>query len=106
MIRSLLRLAGLLLLAAGFIVAVLDGVRWIATGSFVPAHVGVLVAALFPEAYPAIGPAVARHIHPFLWDHVLEPAFAAPAGAALAGLGVLLLWLGRRPPPTIGFAPR
>jgi hypothetical protein len=106
MIRFLLRLLGLALLLSGFIAGVLDGVRWLAAGVVDIATLGRLAQALFPTAFPGFGPAVSRNIHPFLWDYGLEPALGWPAFVVLGGLGIALMWLGRKPPPVIGFAPR
>ncbi len=106
MIRFILRLAGLALLLAGFIAGVLDGVRWIATGTLAFAKLGALAFALFPNSFLLLEPAVTRHIHPFLWDYGLLPLLTSPAFAVLGGLGIALMWLGRKPPPVIGFAPR
>ncbi|WP_342360027.1 hypothetical protein [Terrarubrum flagellatum] len=106
MIRAFIRLIGFLSLSAGFVAVVLDGVRFIATGAFAFQPLGVLANSLFPAIYPQIEPAVTRNIHPLLWPYALGPLFEQPAFAVLGILGVILLWIGRKPAPTIGFAPR
>ena len=104
MFRFLARLVGLLLVGAGFVGLVIDGTRSLANGtlSFMP--LGELAYAVFPTRFPLIEPAVTRHIHPLLWDPVLLNFFLLPASVVGFVLGLLLLWLGQRPPETVGFA--
>lgn len=106
MLRALLRLIGFLALAAGFVALVLDGVRWLATGQIAFAKVEAALTALAPSFVPLIEPAVTRDIHPLLWNYGLAPLLDAPAAAACGLLGVIFLWMGRKPAPTIGFSPR
>ncbi|HEY8566161.1 MAG TPA: PetM family of cytochrome b6f complex subunit 7 [Beijerinckiaceae bacterium] len=102
MIRALARFFGLLLVAAGFVGVVVDGTRSIANGELAYLPLGDLAMRLFPKGFAAIEPAVTR-IHPALWDPVLADAFLVPASLLGLGLGLLLIWLGRRPPEPIGF---
>lgn len=106
MLRALLRLTGLLALAAGFVALVLDGVRWLATGELAFVKLGATLSALAPNVFPFIEPAVTRNIHPLLWSHGLAPLLEAPTFTVCGLLGVILLWIGRKPAPAIGFAPR
>jgi hypothetical protein len=105
-IRALLRLLGFVALAGGFVAVVVDGVRAIATGAWAFAPLAGAVGALWPFALPQIEASVARNVHPLLAAWGIAPLAAAPACAVLGALGVALLWLGRRPRPRIGFAPR
>lgn len=106
MIRTLLRLLGFLVLAAGFVALVLDGVRFIATGHWAFLRLGEGIAALSPAFLASIETSVTRNVHPLLWSYALGPLFDAPTAAALGALGVVLLWIGRKPAELIGFAPR
>jgi hypothetical protein len=103
MVRFLVRVVGLLLVAAGFVGLVIDATRSIANSraSFTP--LGDLAAMVFPGSYPLIEPGVTRHVHPFLWDPVLLNLFLLPASVIGFALGALLLWLGHKPAEPIGY---
>jgi hypothetical protein len=103
MFRFLVRLVGLLLVAGGFVGLVIDGTRSLANTkvSFTP--LGEVAYMAFPRTFPQLEPAVTRHIHPWLWDPVLLKLFLMPAALVAAGLGLLLLWLGRQPPEPFGY---
>ncbi len=100
--RALLRLAGFLLVAAGFVAAVMDGARSIAASEIDYARLGESAFRLLGERFLALQPAVERSLHPLLWDPVLTNLLLAPTSLLLLALGFLLLRLGRRPPETIG----
>lgn len=104
--RLLLRLPGYGLVVLGFVVAVLDGTRSIANATLLTTSVGDALQAVLHERYGAIAPAIARDLHPWLAD----PAFAVLMRASLAMAALLigfgLLWLGRKPAPTIGIVTR
>lgn len=102
--RLLLRVAGFLLLAAGFVSLVLDGTRAIANSAVAFTPLGTTLLTLFPKSYPQLEPAVARHLHPLLWDSLLLHLLTAPTFAVAALAGAVLMWLGRRPAEPIGFS--
>lgn len=104
--RFLFRLAGFLLLAAGFVSLVIDGARAIADDNPAFTHLGPVLARLMPGFYPRIEPLAVEKVGPYLWDPVLVNLFEAPAFAAAALLGALMLWIGRKPPEPIGFSTR
>jgi hypothetical protein len=104
MFRFLARLVGLVLVGAGFVGLVIDGTRSLANGTLSFTPLGELAYELFPTRFPLIEPAVTRHVHPLLWDPVLLNFFLLPASVVAIVLGLLLLWLGQRPPEGIGFA--
>ena len=101
--RFLVRVLGLLIVAAGFVGVVIDGTKSIANSQveFIP--LGELAFALFPRQFPILEPAVTRHVHPFLWDPVLLNFFLLPASIVGVVLGAVLLWLGQKPPEPIGY---
>ena len=96
MIRFLVRLAGYVLIAAGFVSLVIDGARSIANSAVMVTPLGETLALLLRERYLQIQPAVERNLHPLLWDPVLLWADdgADRAGGAGAGLPPAA---GRRP---------
>ncbi len=103
MLRFLARVIGLLLVAGGFIVGVIDGTRSIADSSLALTSLGETAARVFGERFQAFGPAVSRDVHPLLWDPVLVHVLMAPTALFAVLFGLVLLWLGRDPEPGIGF---
>lgn len=103
MIRFVVRLLGLVLVAAGFVGLVVDGTRSIANSTLTFTPLGELGFTLFPKAFPLLEPAVTRHIHPALWDPVLLNVLLLPASVLGFALGALLLWLGQKPAEPIGY---
>lgn len=103
MIRFLLRFLGLVTIAGGFVMMVIDGTRSIANSTFAMTPLSDLASRAFPASFPNWGPVITRNVHPLLWDPVLIHALMVPAFAAGIGLGLLLLWLGQRRVETIGF---
>lgn len=106
MFRFLIRMMGLILLAAGFAALIIDGTRSIAASNIVVTKFGQTAFALFPKSFPILQPAVERHIHPLLWDPFLLAIFLAPTFAVLAVIGILLIWIVRRRRVTIGYSSR
>ena len=104
--RLIGRIIGFLLLAAGFVALVLDGTRAIAEGRFSPMPLGGLGHQLFKERFLLLQPGVERHLHPALWQYVIQPLLELPAFPLLGLLGLLLLFLSRPKAPGIGHAPR
>ncbi len=103
MIRFLLRLTGLLLVAAGFVGFVIDGARSIANTEITFVPLGQVLFQVFPTRFPMLEPAVTRHLHPALWDPVLLNLLLLPASVVAFLLGILLLWLGQKPAEPIGY---
>lgn len=106
MIRFLLRSAGYLVVAGGFVLLVLDGARSIANQSLLITRLGDTGMAFFGERYAQLQPMIERQIHPLLWDPVLVHLLMLPTCATLLFLGFLLLRLGRQPEPGIGILTR
>lgn len=102
MIRRLIRLFGFLLIAAGFVVAIIDGARWIGTNVFSPMPLATVAQEILGGRYAALE----RSVAPLVWNWLLQPFFTLPAFAVISATGFLLLWLARPPAPMVGFAPR
>lgn len=101
--RFVVRVLGLLLLAAGFVGLVIDGTKSIANSQVEFTPLGELAFLVFPRQFPILEPAITRHVHPFLWDPILLNFFLLPASVIGFALGALLLWLGQKPPEPIGY---
>jgi hypothetical protein len=106
MIRALLRGLGYLGLALGFIAFVDDGARYIANNEWSFLAIGAAVDAVLPRAYAGWEAAAKLKLPGFLWDPVLTRALALPFFVVAAVIGVLLLLLGRKRKPPIGYSNR
>lgn len=103
MIRFLVRVIGLLLVAAGFVGVVVDGTRSIANHEISFAPLGEVLFQLFPRTFPMLEPAITRHISPVLWDPVLLTVLLWPASIVSFVLGAFLLWLSQKRPEPVGY---
>lgn len=106
MIKALFRIVAFLLLAAGFVAAVMDGARSLANSTLDYAVLGATLFRLLGERFLLIQPAVERHLHPLLWDPLLLNITLLPTSLVLLGLGFLAYRIGRRGRPTIGHVTR
>ncbi len=102
MIRFVLRLIGLLSLALGFIFLVYDGTKSIADQRLFVTKVSDVWVALNDTGLAQLQPAVER-LAPWLWDPVLIRFLSAPSSLVLVILGAILLVLGRKRRPLIGY---
>jgi hypothetical protein len=103
MIRFLLRFLGLLCLALGFILLVYDGTKWIADQRWHVTKVSDLWISVQESSLAKVEPLVDR-IAPWLWDPVAVGVLNAPSWLVLFVLGSILLLLGRKKRPLIGYA--
>jgi hypothetical protein len=104
MIRFLLRTLGLLFLAAAFVFLVYDGTRSIAASQLQYTRVDDIWSLVHATSLQQLQPWMDSHAPRWLWDAVVAKILAAPAVAALALLGAILIPLGRRRRPLIGYA--
>jgi hypothetical protein len=104
MIRFVLRTLGILFVAAAFFFVVYDGTRWIANGKFEPTSLGFLWAQLNQDSLLLLQPAIERHVAVWLWQLVIQPILEQPAFLPFAILGAVLMLLGRKKKPLIGYA--
>jgi hypothetical protein len=102
MIRFILRILGLVALAGGFVALIADGIRYIADGTLQLTPLGKIAFDILREKFLLLQPAVERHLHPFLWQYLLQPIFETPAFIVLILLSILLLWAGRRRKAPVG----
>jgi hypothetical protein len=103
MIRFLFRFLGLLSLALGFIFLVYDGTKSIADQRLYISKVVDAWAIVSEGSLAQLQPTLQKMM-PVLWDPVAVTILDAPIALVLAILGALLLLLGRKKKPLIGYA--
>jgi hypothetical protein len=102
MIRSVLRSLGLVLLAAGFVFFIYDGTKSIADQTVYISKFSQTWAEIHQQSLLALQAAVDKKI-PWLWP-VIQPALEQPTWLVLGAIGMVLILLGRKKKPLIGYA--
>ena len=102
MIRFLLRFIGLWLLAAGFIFVVYDGTKSIAGNGLFLTKVQDVWSNVNQASLAALKPTLEQY-STMLWDPVMTTLIEQPIALALGVLGAILLVLGRKKKPLIGY---
>jgi hypothetical protein len=94
----ILLLAGLFVLGRDLIVLGVgyDLFAWFDARLGAPVVLGELWYAVHPASLQLLQPAIQRHIHPALWDWVVQPVLLCWAWAVFTALGIVLLALFRR----------
>jgi hypothetical protein len=104
MIRFLFRFFGLLSLALAFIFLVYDGTKSIADQRLYLTTIGAVWAQVHQASLAKVRPAL-EHLAPWLWDPVADTVLnKGPAWLVLVILGAVLLLIGRKKRPLIGYA--
>jgi hypothetical protein len=104
MIRFLFRFAGLLLLALAFIFVIYDGMKSIADGGLFLTRVIQIWGDVHTSSLHAFQALIERYTGSEVWQVVVVPILEQPASAVACVLGVLLIILGRKKKPLIGYA--
>lgn len=104
MIRFLLRFLGLLLLALAFIFVIYDGMKSIADGGLFLTKVIQIWTDVHLASLQAAQAAIERYTGAEVWQIAVVPILEQPASAVFCVLGVLLIVLGRKKKPLIGYA--
>jgi hypothetical protein len=104
MIRFLLRFVGLLCLAAAFILVIYDGTKSIAGNALSLTSVRALWELINTASLAKLEPLIKPYAGGLVWDPGMVTLLSAPAWAMLGFLGIVLLLLGRRKRPLIGYA--
>ncbi len=102
MIRFVVRLAGFILLAAGFAALVVDGTRSIAAN-------GLLVtpsAVLLGSHQLGIEQFLVQRVHPLAWNPGLISLLRLPLALLLGIVGLGFVALARRPEKPVGYSSR
>ena len=103
MIRFLLRFLGLLLLALAFIFVIYDGMKSIADRTFYATAIGQFWTEVHASSLQAAQASVER-LSATLWSMAIAPLLEQPAAAVFGVLGAILIVLGRKKKPLIGYA--
>ena len=104
MIRFLLRFIGLLLLALAFIFVVYDGIRTISDGALLITKTSTLWNAVHDGSLRMLQALVEQKLGPEAWQMGIAPVLDQPASAVFCVLGIILIVLGRKKKPLIGYA--
>jgi hypothetical protein len=103
MIRFLLRFVGLLLLATAFIFLVYDGTKSIANQQLLYVKVSDVWAMIDQNTLKQLQPVIEKHAPHWLWDPVTIAVLNAPTWLVLGILAAILILLGRKKRPLIGY---
>jgi len=104
MIRFILRFIGLLLLALAFIFVIYDGMKSIAERMFYMTKVGQFWNDFHASSLAALRSAVEGHVSPGIWALAVQPVLDQPAAMVFGILGAVLIVVGRKKRPLIGYA--
>jgi len=102
MIRFVLRFVGLLSLALGFIFLVYDGTKSIADQTIYISKFSQAWAEVHQQSLLALQGMVEKNAA-WLWP-ILQSALEQPTWLVLGAFGMVLILLGRRKKPLIGYA--
>jgi hypothetical protein len=105
MIRFVFRFVGLVSLALGFLVLVHDGTKSIADQKVYISSVESTWDNIHQSSLAALEPAVEKLAGPWVWTGVIQPYFLKqPVSLVLVIVGAILILLGRKKKPLIGYA--
>jgi hypothetical protein len=93
-----------LCLAAAFILVIYDGTKSIAGNALSLTSVRELWDLINAGSLEHLKPLIQSHAHGLLWDPVMLYFLAAPSWSVLGILGIVLILLGRKKKPLIGYA--
>jgi hypothetical protein len=104
MIRALLRLIGVIFLAAAFILVVYDGARSIADSRLYLYKLGQLWTDIHAASQQSAQAKVQASLPTVVWDPVITTILDQPSWLIFGIIGTVLILLGRKSKPLIGYA--
>jgi hypothetical protein len=102
--RFLLRFIGLWLLAGAFVALIIDGTASIAGGTIRFNTFGQTWDNIHQDSKPLFKAFVDRRVGDWLWTSGIQVVLDQPTWAVLGVLGVILVLLGRKKAPLIGYS--
>ena len=102
--RFLLRFIGLWLLAGAFVALIIDGTASIAGGTIRFNTFGQTWDNIHQDSKPLVKAFVDRRIGDWLWTSGIQVVLDQPTWLVLGVLGVILVLLGRKKAPLIGYS--
>ena len=103
--RFIIRLIGVILFAAAFVILVIDGTRSIAGNALYLSSLAESVRLLWPNGVEVVASSLSS-LWAGLWDPIGEWIFARPAFIVLGIAGLVLMLIGRAPPHMVRPLPR
>jgi hypothetical protein len=103
MIRFIFRFAGLWILAAAFVWLVIDGTKSIAGNAIVVTKLANSWYEINPSSLLWVQPTIERHASERLWNPVVQTILQQPTWLVLGVIGSLLVLVGRKKKPLIGY---
>jgi hypothetical protein len=104
MIRALLRLLGVVFLAAGFILLMYDGAKSIADSRIYIYKLGQLWTDIHVASMQAAQAKVQASLPAVVWDPLITTVLDQPSWLIFGIVGTVLILLGRKRKPLIGYA--
>jgi hypothetical protein len=105
MFRFLFRFAGLVVIALSFLFVVYDGTKSIADQTIYISRVASTWENIHHSSLSAVEPAVETLAGAWVWNDVIQPYFLEqPTALVLVVIGALLVLLGSKKKPRIGYA--
>lgn len=104
MIRSFLRLLGVIILAAGFILLMYDGAKSIADSRIYIYKLGQLWTDIHVASMQSAQARVQASLPSLVWDPLITTLLDQPAWLIFGVIGTILILLGRKRKPLIGYA--
>src|SRR5262249_36227510 len=104
MFRFIFRFIGLWILAVAFVALIRDGTKTIAGSAMVFTKLGKDWYDFHPGSLLLAQPAIERHVTPWLWNPVIQTVLEQPTWLVLGVLGAILVLIGRKKRPLIGYA--
>jgi hypothetical protein len=106
MFRFLFRFVGWWMLAGAFVSLVIDGTRSITAGRLVLMPLAEAWVTLHAPSIDWLRQIAETDLPRWLWDSVLIYVLFAPLWAVLGVIGLIFLFIGRRPAKLIGYSSR
>jgi hypothetical protein len=103
MIRFVFRFVGMLLLALAFIFVVYDGIRWISDGMLLITKTDYVWNTVHDGSLQALQALVEKRAGKEVWQLGFAPVLNLPAAVVACFLGIVLIVIGRKKKPLIGF---